>query len=568
MTARRALFSLPLLCACAAFAACGAEPRPASPGAEPPTGPAPAEAPDADRVPLFEDIGALHHPVTTSSQLAQRYFDQGLRLVYAFNHDEARKAFREAARLDPGLAMARWGIALTLGPNINQPADAARERAALEAVEEARALAASASERERAYIDALAERHASTSGRAPGRERADLDRAYASAMRELARRFPDDLDAGVLFAEALMDLRPWDLWTQDGRPQPETEEIVSTLEGVLRRDPEHLGANHYYIHAVEASRAPERALPSAERLGGLAPGAGHLVHMPSHIFLRVGRYADASDANEQAVLADRRYIRERRPEGIYPMMYFPHNLHFLSVSASMEGRSAVAVRAARELAAAVPDHNVRHMPMLEMFRPALLFALVRFGRWDDVLAEPAPPPGLRYTAGIWRYARGRALAATGRHDDAAREAAVLRAMASESREDATIGRNRAKDLLEIASLVLEGQIASERGDTGAAARMLEDAARIEDELRYFEPPDWPEPVRHTLGAVLLTAGRARDAEATYREDLLHHPQNGWSLCGLERSLRAQGKEEEADAAHARFKRAWARADVRLSGSRP
>lgn len=564
MTARRALFSLPLLCACAAFAAHGAEPRPSSPGAGPPTGPAPAEAPDAERVPLFEDIGALHHPVTTSSPLAQRYFDQGLRLVYAFNHDEARRAFQEAARIDPGLAMARWGIALTLGPNINQPADAARERAALDAIAEARALAASASERERAYIDALAERHAST----PGRDRAALDRAYASAMRELARRFPDDLDAGVLFAEALMDLRPWDLWTPDGRPQPETDEIVSTLEGILRRDPEHVGANHYYIHAVEASRAPERALPSAERLGGLAPGAGHLVHMPSHIFVRVGRYADASDANEQAVLADRRYIRERRPEGIYPMMYFPHNLHFLSVSASMEGRSAVAVRAARELADAVPDHNVRHMPMLEMFRPALLFALVRFGRWDDVLAEPAPPPELRYTTGIWRYARGRALAATGRRDDAAREAAALRAIASESSEDATIGKNRAKDLLEIASLVVEGQIASERGETGAAARLLEEAARIEDELRYFEPPDWPEPVRHTLGAVLLKAGRARDAEATYREDLRQNPQNGWSLCGLERSLRAQGKEEDANAAHARFKLAWARADVRLSGSCP
>lgn len=564
MTARRALFSLPLLCACAAFAAHGAEPRPSSPGAGPPTGTAPAEAPDAERVPLFEDIGALHHPVTTSSPLAQRYFDQGLRLVYAFNHDEARRAFQEAARIDPGLAMARWGIALTLGPNINQPADAARERAALDAIAEARALAASASERERAYIDALAERHAST----PGRDRAALDRAYASAMRELARRFPDDLDAGVLFAEALMDLRPWDLWTPDGRPQPETDEIVSTLEGILRRDPEHVGANHYYIHAVEASRAPERALPSAERLGGLAPGAGHLVHMPSHIFVRVGRYADASDANEQAVLADRRYIRERRPEGIYPMMYFPHNLHFLSVSASMEGRSAVAVRAARELADAVPDHNVRHMPMLEMFRPALLFALVRFGRWDDVLAEPAPPPELRYTTGIWRYARGRALAATGRRDDAAREAAALRAIASESSEDATIGKNRAKDLLEIASLVVEGQIASERGETGAAARLLEEAARIEDELRYFEPPDWPEPVRHTLGAVLLKAGRARDAEATYREDLRQNPQNGWSLCGLERSLRAQGKEEDANAAHARFKLAWARADVRLSGSCP
>lgn len=563
MTARRALFSLPLLCASAALAACGAEPRPPSPGAEPSPGHEAAETRVDEHVPLFEDIGSLHHPVTTSSELAQRYFDQGLRLVYAFNHDEARRAFEEAARLDPGLAMARWGIALTLGPNINQPADPARERAAFEAVEQALALAASASERERAYIEALAERHAAT----PDQDRMALDRTYASAMRELARRFPDDLDAGALFAEALMDLRPWDLWTLDGRPQPETDEIVSTLEGVLRRDPEHVGANHYYIHAVEASRSPERALPSAERLGGLAPGAGHLVHMPSHIFMRVGRYADASDANERAALVDRRYIREQRPEGIYPMMYFPHNLHFLSIAASMEGRSAVAERAARELDAAVPDRDVRHMPMLEMFRPTLLFALVRFGRWEDVLAEPAPPSEQRYTTGIWRYARGRALASTGRLDDAAREATALRASSSES-AGITIGRNRAQDLLEIASLVLESQIASERGETGAAVRMLQAAVRVEDALRYFEPADWPEPVRHTLGAALLKAGRPRDAEAAYREDLARNPDNGWSLCGLEQSLRAQGREEEAAAAHERFERAWARADVQLSGSRP
>ncbi|WP_437970403.1 hypothetical protein WMF04_14420 [Sorangium sp. So ce260] len=563
MSARRALFSLPLLCSCAALAACGAEPRPSSPGAEPSPGHEAAATPGAERVPLFEDIGSLHHPVTTSSELAQRYFDQGLRLVYAFNHDEARRAFEEAARLDPGLAMARWGIALTLGPNINLPADPARERAAFEAVEQALALAASASERERAYIEALARRHAAT----PGADRAALDRAYASAMRELSRRFPDDLDAGALFAEALMDLRPWDLWTLDGRPQPETEEIVSTLEGVLQRDPEHVGANHYYIHAVEASRSPERALPSAERLGGLAPGAGHLVHMPSHIFMRTGRYADASDANERAVVVDRRYIREQRPEGIYPMMYFPHNLHFLSVSASMEGRSAVAERAARDLDAAVPDHDVQHMPMLEMFRPALLFALVRFGRWEDVLAVPAPPSEQRYTTGIWRYARGLALASTGRPDDAAREADALRASSSES-AGVIIGRNRAQDLLEIASLVLESQIASERGETGAAVRMLQAAVRVEDTLLYFEPADWPEPVRHALGAALLKAGRPRDAEATYREDLARNPDNGWSLCGLEQSLRAQGREEEAAAAHERFERAFARADVQLSGSRP
>ncbi|MGK4005911.1 hypothetical protein WMF31_25010 [Sorangium sp. So ce1036] len=562
MTARHALFSLPLLCSLA-LSACGAEPHPASPGAEPSPGHE-GELPDAEGVPLFDDLGPLHHPVTTSSPLAQRYFDQGLRLVYAFNHDEARRAFQEAARLDPGLAMARWGVALTLGPNINQPAEPERERAAFEAIEEARALAASASAPERAYIEALAERHAA----APVADRTALDRAYADAMRELARRFPDDLDASTLFAEALMDLRPWDLWTLDGRPQPDTEEIVSTLEGVLRRDPEHTGANHYYIHAVEASPEPERALPSAERLGGLAPGAGHLVHMPSHIFVRIGRYADASDANERAAEVDRRYIREQRPRGIYPRMYFPHNLYFLSFSASMEGRSAVALRAARELSTAVPDDEVRHMPMLELFQPATLFALVRFGRWDDLLAEPAPPPEQRYTTGVWRYARGLALASTGRLDEAEREATALGAMSSESFGGTTIGNNSARDLLEIASLVLEGQIASARGDAGAAVRLLQAAVRVEDTLRYFEPPDWPEPVRHTLGAALLEAGRPRDAETVYKEDLRRNPENGWALRGLEQSLRAQGREQEADAAHERFERAWARADVQLSGSRP
>lgn len=563
MTARRTLISLPLLSCCAALAACGAEPRNPWPGAVPPDQDS-AETPGARVVPLFEGLGDLHHPVTTSSELAQRYFDQGLKLVYAFNHDEARRAFEEAARLDPGLAMAHWGIALTLGPNINQPADQAREEAAIEALAKARALAASASEAERAYIDALAARH----GEAPASDRAELDRAYADAMRALARRLPDDLDASTLFAEALMDMRPWDLWTTDGRPQPGTEEIVATLDDVLRRDPEHIGANHYFIHAVEASPAPERALPSAERLGDLAPGAGHLVHMPSHIFFRVGRYADASAANERAAEVDRRYIREQRPEGIYPRMYFPHNLHFLSVSASMEGRSAAALGAARELLAVVTDDEVHHMKMLEMFRPAALFVLARFGRWDDILAEPAPPAEQRYTTGIWRYARGLALAATGRLDEATREARALRELSSASLGGVTIGRNRAKDLLEIASLVLESRLASQRGEAGAAVRLLQAAVQIEDTLRYFEPPDWPEPVRLALGAELLKAGRPRDAEAVYLDDLRRNPENGWSLLGLSQALRAQGKEEEAAAAHQRFERAWARADVELSGSRP
>lgn len=515
-------------------------------------------------VPLFDNLGRHHKAVTTTSALAQRYFDQGLRLVYSFNHDEARRAFEQAARLDPGLAMAHWGVALTLGPNINMPTDPARERAAYEAVQRALATMADATPNEQAYIRALAVRYAET----PSAERRARDVAYADAMREVSRAYPDDLDAATLFAEALMDLRPWDLWTHEGAPQPGTEEIVATLESVLARDPDHPGANHYYIHAVEASPHPERALPSADRLGSLVPGVGHMVHMPSHIYIRTGRYAAASDANARAIEVDRAYLAVARPEGMYRMMYYPHNIHFLALTSAFEGRRAVSVGAALAAAAAVSDSMVESMPMLQSLRAMPYLVLVRFGAWNEVLAAPPPPEQQRYVAAIHRWARGVALARSGRAGEASAEQARFEAARDAVPGDLTlIGHNQATAVLEVASRVLAGEIAAARGQVDEAVTALSEAVAAEDALAYGEPPDWPLPARHALGAVLLAAGRAEEAERVYTEDLRKNPENGWALLGLEQSLRMQGRSARADAVHDRLRSAFARADVTPPASR-
>lgn len=522
----------------------------------------PAAPPSA--VPLFDNLGTHHHPITTKSPRAQRYFDQGLRLVYAFNHDEAARAFQEAARLDPHCAMAYWGVALTYGPNYNLRMDAERGRAAYAAVRKARALAGHASKPERAYIDALTTRYTAS----PDADRHALDVAYADAMRALAQRCPDDLDAATLFAEALMDLRPWDLWTLDGQPQPGTVEIVSTLERVLNKDPNHLGANHYYIHAIEASPHPEQGLAAAARLQTLAPGAGHLVHMPSHIFMRVGRYADAAEANRRAIAADRKYIETCKPAGVYPMMYYTHNFQFLWAAVSMEGRSAEAVRAARDLSTQLQPEMVQEMPVAEFLVPVPVLALARFGKWEEILQEPAPPESQRYTTGIWHYARGLALAATGHIDEAATEQARVDAIAKEIPPDRIIGDNTpAAAVVRLASEALAGELAAKRGQTDDAVQHLEEAVHIQDGLPYTEPPPWYYPVRQSLGAVLLTAGRAAEAEAVYREDLKRNPENGWSLYGLAQSLRARNAPSEAAAVDERFRKAWAGADVTLTASR-
>jgi tetratricopeptide (TPR) repeat protein len=513
------------------------------------------------QVPLMKDLGKLHHRITTSSKPAQQYFDQGLRLAYAFNHAEAHKSFQEAARLDPQCAMCYWGMALVLGPNINMPMDAAAEAPAHESAQKAVALATKATVAEQLYIRSLAVRYAG-----PGGNRAALDRAYADAMREVARQYPDDVDAQALFAEAMMDLRPWDYWTKQGEPQPGTKEIVATLETAIKKDRNHPGACHLYIHAVEAVQ-PDLAVPCAERLAKLMPGAGHLVHMPAHIYMRVGRYDDAVKSNAEAVAIDHHYIEGRKPEGVYPLMYYPHNVHFLWSAASMGGRSAEALKAARDLSAIVPDDVIKQIPPLEVFKPTALYAMVRFGKWDDILSEPEPAAEFAYTRGIWHYARGLAFVAKGRLDGADQSLGEVRMASVAVPETQMVGLNSASTLLQIAGYVLGGELAAHRGRTEEAVAQLRKAVDLEDSLTYEEPPGWHAPVRHSLGAVLLSAGLPEDAEAVYREDLRRHPDNGWSLFGLSRALEAQNQKKDAAGVAKQFKRAWAKADVTLTASR-
>jgi tetratricopeptide (TPR) repeat protein len=486
-------------------------------------------------------------------------------LAYGFNHAEAARSFREAARLDPKCAMAYWGMALVMGPNINMPMPSEAEAKAYEMIQKAVVLKSNASERERAYIDALARRYSPEEKP----DRNELDRAYAEAMRQLHERYPNDLDAATLYAEALMDLRPWNYWTRDMQPYPETKEIHRVLELVLALNPNHPGAIHYYIHSVELGR-PELAEAGAERLWKLAPGAGHLVHMPSHIFRRIGRYADASKSNEDAIVADEDYITQCRAQGVYPLAYYPHNIHFLWDSATMEGRSHVAIEAARKSASSIPNGAWREVPLLHQFVVAPLFAHTRFGKWDVILSEPRPPEESPFWTGVWHYARGLAFTATGRLDQAARELNSLEGIAAEKSLDGfrvTFSRNGAKAILDIAVEVLSGEMAAKQGDYDKAIARLHRAVLLEDNLIYNEPPDWHVPARQSLGAVLLEAGRAAEAEAIYWQDLERNRENGWSLFGLMQSLRAQGKEEQAVLVEKRFRKAWSQADVTLIASR-
>lgn len=513
-------------------------------------------------VPLFDNLGTWHHAITTTSEQAQRYFDQGLRLTYAFNHEEAIHAFEEAARLDPTAAMAYWGIALALGPNINTPMDKQAERRAWEAVQNARAHSAHVSAKERSYIDALAKRYS-----AKGGARASLDKAYAEAMRAHWRQFPDDADAGTLFAEALMDLRPWDLWTVDGKAKPGTDEIISTLETVLARHPDHPGACHFYIHAVEASPSPERALPCAERLPALMPGAGHLVHMPAHIYIRLGQYHQAAERNAEAARVDEQYLAGRTLTGIYPAGYYTHNLHFLWASLMMEGRQAESLKAARALTATIAEEDARKDKWKEFYLPTPIYSLIRFGQWETLLQEPAPGKGLTLLQGMWRLGRGLALAATGRLPGAEGEQVVLAGLAKRLGRDRTTEQKTARALLKIGERLLAGEIAVHRRKYGDAIKLFKEALKLEDALPYTEPPHWPLPIRHYLGAALLMAGQPREAEAVYRADLIRNPHNGWALLGLAQSLRAQHQSDEADKIEQAFKTAWASADVTLAASR-
>lgn len=512
----------------------------------------------------FFQLGDHQHEITTTSAKAQRYFNQGLILTFGFNHDEAIDSFEAAARLDPACAMCAWGVAYALGPNINAPMGPDAAERALTALARAEQLAPGASSKERAYITALAARYSAD----PETDRATLDAAYANAMKELHAAYPDDVDAATLYAEALMDLRPWRLYSVDGTPAPETPEIEAVLESVMERDPGHPGANHYYIHAVEASRTPERALPAAERLEHMALDAGHLVHMPSHIFWRVGLYDRAEEINQRASAADEQYFAWCGRQGIYGAAYYPHNVHFLWAAASEQGNSELALMASRKLAAQIPDEMVERAPFTEQFRPIPVQTLARFGRWDAILGEPAPPPAHRYSTGVWRYARGLAYLRKGDPAAAAAELDALRTIAAGddmAAQDLT-GESAARSL-GLAVHQLAGELAAAGGDVDAAVAELDAGIAIQDSMIYTEPPRWHMSLRQTQGAILLEAGRAAEAEAVYRADLERYPRTGWSLYGLAAALRAQGKTAEADLAQMGFEAAWAQADVQLASSR-
>jgi tetratricopeptide (TPR) repeat protein len=522
---------------------------------------APADQDDAP--PLFDNLGSHHHPITTTSEQAQRYFDQGLRLVYAFNHEEAIRSFEAAIQQDPQAAMPYWGIALALGPNINSAMGKKAEHRAIEMVQKARRLVDRAVPVEQAYIEALATRYVSRKAS----KRKGLDEAYAKAMRSVVQRFPEDDDAATLFAEALMDLRPWDFWKPDGRPQPGTDEIVTTLESVLARNPDHPGACHYYLHAIEASLQPELALPCAERLPGLMPGAGHLVHMPAHIYMRIGKYHEAVERNQQAAHVDERYLASQHPTGEYADGYYAHNLHFLWASLVMEGRNVEAMKAARDLTATITEEEARKDRGKELYLPTPIFSMIRFGRWEELLREPPPPKGLRLMEGMWRLGRGLALVATNRLPGAEGEHVALAGLTKQIRRDRTTEEKTQRALLKIAERVLSGEIAVRRQRYDDAIRLFEDAIKIEGALPYSEPPLWPLSVRHHLGAAFLLADRPSEAESVYHADLLRHPDNGWALIGLIQSLRAQQKDEQAAEAEDRFKKAWAHADFIPAASR-
>ncbi|HEX5886025.1 MAG TPA: alpha/beta fold hydrolase, partial [Pyrinomonadaceae bacterium] len=510
-------------------------------------------------VTLETGLGEISHPVTTNNPEAQKFFNQGLAYMYAFNHEEAVRSFKQAAQLDPQMAMAYWGVSIALGSNYNVPADGPALVQAYTNLKKAMELAPKASEHERAYIDALSKRY-SADLTADHRKLA-VD--YKNAMGELARAYPDDLDAATLYAESMMNLRPWRLWTLDGKPAEGTLEIVSVLEGVLRRDPNHSGANHYYIHAVEASTNPERALPSAARLGKIAPKAGHLVHMPSHVYIRTGDYFQAAQSNVDAIAVDREYIQKSGNNGLYPAMYYNHNIHFLAAASAMNGRYADSMKSARELEANVKP-VVKAMPMLEMFLPYTIVSMVRFGKWDEILKEPKPDASLKITTGFWHFARGSAYAALKQMDKADAELAALHAI-DKSLTEERLFNNAAIDVMKVAELALAGKISLARGDK-AGLDLLNKAIAAEDATEYAEPADWDLPTREVLGGALLASGDYKAAEKVFRDEILRRPRNGRALFGLAESLRKQGKDRAASSVQAEFEKAWQHADTKLSVS--
>jgi tetratricopeptide (TPR) repeat protein len=515
--------------------------------------------------PLLTNLGTLHYKVTANER-AQQFFDQGLRLTYGFNHAEAVRSFREAARLDPACGMCYWGQALALGPNINDPAaDPERIAAAYAASQKAQSLKAGLTETEQAMIDALARRYPAAQiddWKAP-------NAAYMQAMEAVAKRFPDDPEVGLMYAASVVETRPWDYWTKKDEPHPGIAAAVATVEKVIRTHPDHPGAHHYYIHMVEATSRPERAVPSADKLESLMPGAGHMVHMPAHIYMRVGRYADASESNVRAILADEDYIAQCQAQGVYPVGYYPHNIHFLWTASTMEGRSRVAIDAARKVSAKT-SHDLSHQyAPAQDFLATQYYALVRFGRWEEMLTEAPPDQNLPFVNAMWRYGRAVSFARRGQLDRARAEVKQMHALVGDPSLTLDIGGTSGtslKSLVQLAAHVAAGELAVAERRWDEAVRELQTAIDMQDAQRYYEPAPWHYPVRQSLGAALMAAGRSREAEAVYLEDLRRNPENGWSLYGLSKSLELQNRPVEAAAAAARFRRAWARADVTLSAS--
>lgn len=514
---------------------------------------------------LLDGLGDYSMPVASGHPEVQRWFDQGLALTYGFNHDAAERSFLKAAELDPDCAMCWWGAALVLGPHVNAAMDPANNAKAWDRVQRALDAARDTNEKERDWIEALAARYAE----APPEDRRPLDEAYAAAMGELAAKHPDDDDVAAMHAEAMMDLQPWDYWDAQGQAKGRTAQVVATLETLLARNPDHAGALHLYIHAVEASPDPSKGVAAADRLRELVPGSGHLVHMPAHIYARVGRFHDAVIANQKAIASDDAYLAICKPgPGVYPLGYVPHNHHFLWFAATMEGASAIALDAARATAARTSDPELLRtagFEAMQNYASTPLLADVMFGRWEQVAAAAKPADDLPYMQALWHYGQGMAAAAQGRIDDAKSHHQALVAAAA----DPVIGGMMAWDRyplvdgVKIAERFVAAQVARAAGDYATGIAALEQAVAIEDTLLYDEPPAWHWPTRQVLGAMLLAAGKPAAAEQAYRDELRRNPENGWSLHGLARALRAQGRKAEAAAVEARFTAAWANADVDL-----
>ena len=518
--------------------------------------------------PLFDGMGDYHMPITTADPDAQRYFDQGMVLAFGFNHAESIRSFRAAQTLDPNCAMCFWGEALATGPNINvtsngkaimAPAERASARAA---IDQALALIDGVTPKEQDWIKALDQRY-DGQGDTP---RDPLDRAWADALADMAARYPDDTTVASVYAEALMNTMPWDYWGPDGEAKPDTQAVIASLEAVMAADPDHPLALHLYIHALEASSNAAKAEPAADRLANLVPGSGHLVHMPSHIYFRVGRYQDSALANIRAAEVDEAYIAQCNAQGFYPALYYPHNIHFLWASSTMQGQSALSLDSARRVVANVRVEQVEQFPTIQFFRTVPMLSLVRFARWEEILVEPEPYEPFAFARAIWHYGRGVAHAALGDPEAALIELAAIEQLEPQVDEIFMGNVYPARDLLEIAKALLIGEMAYRSGDAASAVLAFEEAVAMQDALPYTEPPFWYYPTRQSLGAALLASDRVAEAQAVFERDLEQYPMNGWSMFGLAEALRRQGDDAGAGKVAARFETVWQFADVELTSS--